>query len=138
MLNKVMLIGRVGKDAELRSTAAGREVISFSLATSKTWTSNGEKKEQTEWHNIVYFGKAAATIAKWITKGRKVWIEGEIQYKQWEDKQTGSKRYSTQIQAESIQFLDKGKEQEISLPSSIPDFSTTDRQSYDTMDDIPF
>ena len=137
MLNKVMLIGRVGKDGELRSTAQGKDVLSFSLATSKSWTSNGEKKEQTEWHNVVFFGKSANTICKWITKGRKVWVEGEIQYRQWEDKQTGGKRYSTQIQADSIQFLDKGKEQEVASSPSIPDFGTPDKTEF-SMDDFPF
>lgn len=138
MLNKVMLIGRVGKDGELRSTAQGKDVLSFSLATSKTWTSNGEKKEQTEWHNVVFFGKSANTIARWVTKGRKIWVEGEIQYRQWEDKHSGQKRYATQIQAESIQFLDKGKEQDAAPTLSIPDFSTPDKQEFNSMDDIPF
>lgn len=138
MLNKVMLIGRVGKDGELRSTAQGKDVLSFSLATSKTWTSNGEKKEQTEWHNVVFFGKSANTICKWITKGRKVWVEGEIQYRQWDDKHNGTKRYATQIQAENIQFLDKGKEQEAVAMPSIPDFSTPDKSEFSSMDDIPF
>jgi len=68
MLNKVLLIGNVGKDAELRATPSGTQVLTFSLATSKSWTSNGEKKEKTEWHNIVFYGKTAATIQKWIPR----------------------------------------------------------------------
>ena len=136
MLNKVMLIGRVGKDAELRSMNNGKEVLSFTLATSKSWTSNGDKREQTEWHNIVFFGKSANAICKWITKGRKIWVEGEIQYRSWDDKVSGQKRYATQIQADSVQFLDKGKEADSS--ASIPDFSTPETQSFVNMDDIPF
>jgi len=139
MLNKVLLIGNVGKDAELRATPSGTQVLTFSLATSKSWTSNGEKKEKTEWHNIVFYGKTAATIQKWITKGRKLWIEGEIQGRSWDDKKTGEKKYSTHIHADSIQFLDKGKEsQVVELPSNIPTFDTPNVSQFASLDDIPF
>jgi single-strand DNA-binding protein len=138
MLNKAMLIGHVGKDAELRATQNGNSVLTFSLATSKSWTSNGEKKEKTEWHNVVFFGKSAATIQPWIKKGRKLWIEGEIQNRSWDDKATGQKRYSTHIQAESIQFLDKNQTSGNASPA-LPDVQSelTSNVAY-SMDDIPF
>jgi single-strand DNA-binding protein len=138
MLNKVLLIGHVGKDAELRATPSGTQVLTFSLATSKSWTSNGEKKEKTEWHNIVCYGKTAATIQKWVTKGRKLWIEGEIQGRSWDDKKTGEKKYSTHIHADNIQFLDKSKEApQVELPQ-IPTFDSPNLSSFASMDDIPF
>lgn len=102
-LNKVLLIGRLGKDPEERSTAGGTRVSKFSLATDNYHTGNGEKT--TEWHWIVAYGKAAETCNQYLRKGRLVCIEGSLQTRSWE-KTPGDKRYVTDIVASRVTFLD--------------------------------
>jgi single-strand DNA-binding protein len=98
MLNKAILIGNVGKEPEIRSTQDGREIASFSLATSQTWKDkSGERKEKTEWHNIVVFSEGLVRVIKgYVKKGDKLYIEGAIQTRKWVDKE-GNDRYSTEI-----------------------------------------
>lgn len=98
-LNKVLLIGNVGKDPEIRSTQDGREIASLSIATSESWKdkNTGERKEKTEWHKIVVFNEALVKVTKqYVKKGDKVFIEGAITTRKWTDKD-GSDRYSTEI-----------------------------------------
>jgi single-strand DNA-binding protein len=98
-LNKVQLIGRVGKDPEARSMNNGSEVVSFSLATSENWTDkqSGEKREKTEWHNVVIFNEGLAKVAKqYLRKGSQCYVEGALQTRKWTD-QNGNDRYSTEI-----------------------------------------
>ncbi len=98
-LNKVMLIGNLGKDVEIRRTQDGRPIANFSVATSETWKdkTSGERKEKTEWHNIVIFNEGLAGLAeKYLSKGSKVYIEGKIQTRKWQD-QSGADRRSTEI-----------------------------------------
>lgn len=105
-LNKAMLIGRLGKDVELRNTASGTAVASFSLATSERFKAkSGETEEKTEWHNIVLFGKTAELAGQYLAKGSQVYIEGRIQTRKWQDKD-GADRYSTEIVGDKLQFLD--------------------------------
>lgn len=98
-LNKVMLIGNVGRDPEIRSTSDGREIATFTLATSDTWKdrTTGERKERTEWHRIVIFNESLVNITKnYIKKGSKLYIEGSLQTRKWVDN-SGQERYTTEI-----------------------------------------
>ena len=104
-VNKVILIGNLGKDPELRYTQSGQAVVNFSLATNESWTDkSGERVEKTEWHRIVAWAKTAALCAQYLSKGRTVYIEGKLQTRDWEDKE-GVKRQTTEIVAATVQFL---------------------------------
>lgn len=106
-LNKVMLIGNLGKDPELRYTTSGVAVATFSLATNESWKDqDGNMQERTEWHNIVAWRKLAEICGEWLKKGKKVYIEGRIQTRSYDDKNTGAKRYITEIVADSMIMLD--------------------------------
>ena len=103
MANKVILDGRVGKDVDLRFTAGGVAVVNFSLATSKKYTNkNGEKKEETEWHQILAWKKLAENCSKVLYKGREIYVEGEIHYRTYDDK-SGNKRSVTEIVAAQVE-----------------------------------
>ncbi|MGB5157023.1 single-stranded DNA-binding protein [Desulfobacterium sp. N47] len=107
-LNKAMLIGRLGKDPEIRYTTAGVAIANFSIATSDEWKDkdSGEKKERTEWHKIVAFAKLGEICGEYLSKGKQVYVEGRIQTRAWDDKD-GNKKYTTEIVASDVQFLDK-------------------------------
>jgi single-strand DNA-binding protein len=96
-LNKVTLIGNVGKDPEVRNTQGGKVVANFSIATSESWTdkTSGERSEKTEWHNIVVWGPLAEIVEKYVQKGSKLYIEGKLQTRSWE--KDGKKNYTTEI-----------------------------------------
>src|SRR6478736_3719896 len=105
-LNKAMIIGRLGRDPEVRYTQGGQAVASFSVATDHKWTNkSGEKQEKTEWHRIKAWGKLAELCAEYLSKGRQVYIEGRIETSEYTDKD-GVKKYSTEINAQEVQFLD--------------------------------
>ena len=107
MLNKVMLIGRLGKDPELRYSNDGNPMVRFSLATDESYTDrNGTKVDRTEWHTIVGFQRTAENCANYLAKGSLVFIEGKLQTRKWQDQQ-GQDRYSTEIVAGRVQFLEK-------------------------------
>jgi len=104
-LNKVMLIGHLGRDPEVRSLPSGTSVANFSLATSENWKNKeGKPEERTEWHRIVVFGKQAEICKEYLSKGRQVYLEGRLQTKEWQDKE-GQKRTTTEIIAHKIVFL---------------------------------
>lgn len=104
-LNKVMLMGNLGKDPEVRYTTSGQAVASFSLATSERYKSkSGDWEEKTEWHNIVLWGKQAETAKDYLAKGRTVFIEGRLQTRKWQDKE-GKDRYTTEIVGDRMQFV---------------------------------
>lgn len=104
-VNKVILVGRLGSNPELRYTTNGSPVANFNLATNEVWMDkDGKKQEKTEWHKVVVFGKLAETCQKYLTKGKQTYIEGKLQTRQWQDKD-GQTKYSTEIQAVSVQFL---------------------------------
>ncbi len=106
-LNKVSLIGNLGKDPELRYTNSGVPVATFSLATNETWKDQeGNVQERTEWHNVVAWQKLAEICGEWLKKGSKVYIEGRLQSRSWDDKNTGQKRYVTEIIANDMIMLD--------------------------------
>lgn len=106
-LNKVMLIGNVGKDPETRVTPSGRKKVSFSLATSRRYRdANGETREMTDWHNIVGWGKIADIIESLgVHKGMCLYVEGTLTYRSWDDQATGQKRYATDINMDTFQLL---------------------------------
>jgi single-strand DNA-binding protein len=104
-INKVILIGNLGRDPELRYTAGGQPVASFSVATNERWNDReGKPQERTEWHRIVVWGKQGENCANYLAKGRTVYIEGRLQTREWEDKE-GQKRQTTEIVAQTVQFL---------------------------------
>ena len=108
MINKVILVGRLGKDPEIRSTPGGTTVAKFSLATDEKFTDkSGEKQDRTEWHNIVAFGKLAEICGQYLRKGKLVYIDGSIHYDSWDDKETGQKKYRTEITAATMKMLDR-------------------------------
>lgn len=108
-LNKAMLIGNLGKDPELRYTTSGVAVATFSLATSVSWKDqDGNVQERTDWHNIVAWRKLAEICGEWLKKGKRVYIEGRIQTRSYDDKNTGQKRYITEIVADDMIMLDGG------------------------------
>jgi single-strand DNA-binding protein len=104
-VNKVILVGNLGADPELRYTSSGTPVASFSLATREQWTNKGgEKGEKTEWHKIVAWGRLGEICGEYLHKGKQVYIEGRLQTRSWEDRD-GNKRYSTEIVAQTMQML---------------------------------
>lgn len=110
-VNKVILIGNLGKDPELKRTSYDNTaVVNFSIATTEKYTDKaGNSKDKTEWHNIIVWNKQAENCAKYLTKGSPVYIEGKLQTRSWEDKE-GNKKYTTEIVANKVQFLSNKKE----------------------------
>jgi len=108
MINKVILVGRLGKDPEVRSTPSGTSVAKFTIATDERFTDkNGEKQERTEWHNIVAWGKLGEICGQYLRKGKLVYIEGSIRTDSWDDKESGQKKYRTEIVARDMKMLDR-------------------------------
>ena len=106
MFNKVMLVGNLGRDPEMRALPSGQQVANFALATSRRYKDrDGNRKDATEWHNIVVFGKQAEIAGQYLTKGRMVFVEGRIQTRSWDDKESGKKQYKTEIICENFQML---------------------------------
>lgn len=118
-VNKVILIGNLGRDPELRYTQNGQPVANFSLATSENWTdkNSGDKVEKTEWHRVVVWGRTAEHCSQYLSKGRSVYIEGRLQTREWEDKE-GQKRSTTEVNALTVQFLGAPRGQGIDEPES--------------------
>jgi single-strand DNA-binding protein len=105
-VNKVILVGNLGKDPELRYTQSGVAFCSFSLATTDNWTDqSGQRQEKTEWHRITVWKKQAENCAKYLRKGSSAYVEGRLQTRSWDDQQSGQKRYSTEIVADNVKFL---------------------------------
>jgi single-strand DNA-binding protein len=130
-INKVILVGNLGKDPELRYTASGTAVAKFSIATSETFTDRqGAKQERTEWHRITVWGKLAEICGQYLSKGKMVYIEGKIRSDTWE--QDGVKRYSYEIVADTMRMLGGGRgDREAEAPFSPPEGGVPE-------DDIPF
>lgn len=104
-VNKVILVGRLGQNPEVRYTPSGSAVANFSVATNEAWTDkSGQKQERTEWHRIVVWGKLAELCSKYLEKGRQCYVEGRLQTRSWQDKD-GQTKYSTEVQAQTVQFL---------------------------------
>ncbi len=104
-VNKVILIGRLGQNPEVRHTPSGQSVANFTLATNESWTDKqGQKQERTEWHRVVVWGKLADLCGQYLSKGRQCFIEGKLQTRQWQDKD-GQTKYTTEVLASTVQFL---------------------------------
>ena len=104
-VNKVFLIGNLGRDPEVRYTTSGTAVANFTLATTERWNDpSGERKEKTEWHRIVVWGKQAEIAGEYLAKGRQIYVEGSLQTREWTDRE-GQKRYTTEVKAQRFQML---------------------------------
>lgn len=143
-VNKVIIVGRLGADPEVKTISAGTTVTRLNVATSEAWTGkDGNKQEKTEWHRITVWGKLAEICGKHLSKGRQVYVEGRLQTRQWEDPQ-GQKRYATEIVANTVQFLGSNGERSASNATSSGNGSN-DFQDFgpeptfdQSNDDIPF
>lgn len=145
-INKVILVGRLGGDPEVKAIGQGSTVAQFNVATSENWVDkSGQKQERTEWHRIVVWGKLAEICGKHLSKGRQVYVEGRLQTRNWEDKQ-GQKRYTTEIIANTVQFLGAAGERSAhsgasssgggSADMDFQDFGPEPR--FEQADEIPF
>ncbi len=106
-INKVIIVGNLGQDPEMRQLPSGGAVANITVATSEAWKdkTTGEQKEQTEWHRVVFFNRLADIVGEYLKKGAKVYIEGSLQTRKWQD-QSGQDRYTTEIKASTMQMLD--------------------------------
>lgn len=116
-VNKVILVGNLGKDPEVRYAPSGDAIANVTLATTENWKDkNGEKQEKTEWHRVSFFGKTAEVVGQYLKKGSQVYVEGRIQTRKWTDKE-GQERYTTEIVADKMQMLG-GRSSSTSMDSS--------------------
>jgi single-strand DNA-binding protein len=137
-VNKVILIGNLGRDPELRYTQGGQAVANFTLATNERFsTKDGDKQERTEWHRIVAWGRTGELCAQYLSKGRSVYLEGRLQTREWEDKE-GQKRRTTEIVATTVQFLGGRGEAGASGPASSGGEGGFDSGAPPPPDDVPF
>ena len=140
-VNKVILVGRLGADPEMKSVGNAQNVTRLSVATSESWMGkDGQKQERTEWHRVVVWGRQAENCSKHLSKGRQVYVEGRLQTRSWEDQQ-GQKKYATEIVANTVQFLGAGGAERTSNAQSGGDDNYQDfgpEPSFDPADEIPF
>ena len=136
-LNKVTLIGNLGKDPELSYIASGAAVAKFSIATNERWKDDGGNvQERTEWHNIIAWRKLAEICGQYLKKGSKVYLEGKLQTRSWDDKNSGVKKYMTEVIVNDMIMLDsKGGE---GAHSSEPEMPASDESQPAEKDDLPF
>ena len=107
-VNKVILVGNLGRDAELRYTPGGAAVATINMATTEVWNDKGgQRQEKTEWHRVVLLGKSAESLAEYLVKGKQIYVEGRLQTRQWDDKD-GNKRYTTEIRGDRVVLLGGG------------------------------
>jgi single-strand DNA-binding protein len=107
-VNKVILVGNLGRDAELRYTPGGAAVATLNMATTEVWNDKaGQRQEKTEWHRVVLWGKSAESLSEYLVKGKQIYVEGRLQTRQWDDKD-GNKRYTTEIRGDRIVLLSGG------------------------------
>ena len=107
-VNKVILVGNLGRDAELRYTPGGAAVATLNLATTEVWNDkNQQRQEKTEWHRVVLWGKQAESLQEYLTKGKQIYVEGRLQTRQWDDKD-GNKRYTTEVRGDRVVLLSGG------------------------------
>ncbi len=144
-INKAILFGNLTRDPELRALPSGMNVVNFSIATNRVFKDrDGKKQEQTDFHNIVVFGRQADTVSQYLKKGSSVFIEGRIQTRSWDDKASGEKKYRTEVVADRVQFGPKagggGKRAEAPEEESAPSSSSGIDYPKDDInpEDIPF
>ncbi len=135
-VNKVILVGNLGNDPEVKTINTGTTVTQFNLATSEAWTDKeGQRQEKTEWHRVVVWGRQAENCGKYLSKGRQVYVEGRLQTRSWEDQQ-GQKRYTTEVVALTVQFLSNATNR--SQDASVPTQDYGPEPSFDSSENIPF
>lgn len=133
-LNKVMVIGNLGADPEVRSTPNGSQVATFRLACTESWKDqSGQRQERTEWVTIVAWKKLSEIAQKYLRKGSRVYVEGKLQTRSWDDKQTGAKRYATEVLCETILMLSG-----LAKPSGEPAHRDDEDQNPISDDDLPY
>jgi|AMFO01.1.fsa_nt_gi single-strand DNA-binding protein len=155
-VNKVILVGNLGRDPELRTTPNGNSVVTFTLATNERWTDrDGQRQERTEWHRIVVWGRQAETLNEYLRKGRQVYVEGRIQTRKWKDRD-GNDRQTTEIVAQRVVLLGSRAEAEVTAtpvgppeedvpvrsvddigPTEVPEPAGTENVAEEE-DDLPF
>ena len=141
-VNKVILVGNLGRDPEVRYTSEGKPVANFTMATTERWSdpASGERKERTEWHRIVVWGKQAEIAGEFLRKGRQVYVEGSLQTREWTDRD-GNKRQTTEVRAQRFQMLGRRDEQDDAPASPAPAPEPTavaEKGPGFEEDDIPF
>jgi len=148
-INKVILVGNLGKDPEVRATQDGREICNLTIATSDTWKdkNTGERREKTEWHRVVIFNDNLVTVAKnYLKKGSKVYLEGALQTRKWQDKETGQDKFSTEVVLQgyngNLTMLDKREREDggasYGEPSSGGNYQRSKVAEASLDDEIPF
>jgi len=136
-LNKVQIIGHLGKDPEMRFTPSGKPVTTFTVAVSRTWsTTDGERHNETEWFNIVAFGSLAETCKQYLSKGKQVYIDGRLQTRRWDDKE-GAKHTSVEIVASEMIMLGDRRDQN-QQSHGAADSESHETESSTTEDEFPF
>lgn len=135
-LNKALIIGNLTRDPVMRYTPQGHAVTSFGVATNREWTTNGERKEATEFHNVVAWGKLAELCSQLLSKGRKVYIEGRLQTRTWDD-QNGVKHYKTEIVADDMVILDPRPAGVVAPPSPTSEPKTVEPKDQADHSDLP-
>ena len=137
-VNKVILVGRLGQDPEVRFTQGGTAVANLSIATDETWKDqSGERQQRTEWHRVVAWSKLADICGQYLSKGRLVYIEGRLQTRSWEDRE-GNKRYTTEIRADNMVMLGGRSEEGQAAPAAAQPAAAASSDSGTNDDDIPF
>lgn len=146
-VNKVILIGNLGRDPEVRYTPNGLAVANITIATTEVWKDkqSGENQERTEWHRVAFYSRLAEIAGEYLRKGSKIYIEGRLQTRKWQDKNTGQDRYTTEIIADSLQMLDSkgaggnqaGQGDPMAAKSAPSDMPQTEPMD-NFEDDIPF
>jgi single-strand DNA-binding protein len=140
-VNKVILVGNLGRDAELRYTPGGAAVATVNMATTEVWNDKaGQRQEKTEWHRVVLWGKQAESLAEYLTKGKQIYVEGRLQTRQWDDKD-GNKRYTTEIRGDRVVLLSGGgRGAPVERPAEAAAVHATASEPPEplTDDDIPF
>jgi single-strand DNA-binding protein len=144
-VNKVIIVGNVGQEPDIKSTQTGGQIVNLSIATSETWNdkATGQKQERTEWHRVVFFGKLAEIVASYVKRGSKLYVEGALRTRKWQDN-TGADRYTTEIVGDQMQMLDsrEGNQQSSQQPQQsagspqAPSVAAGDNGGFDS--DCPF
>jgi single-strand DNA-binding protein len=143
-VNKVILVGNLGRDAELRYTPGGAPVATLNMATTEVWNDKGgQRQEKTEWHRVVLWGKTAESLSEYLTKGKQIYVEGRLQTRKWEDKD-GKERYTTEVRGDRVVLLSSGgggggvRQPARAGAAMSPDEPMGEPASELTDDDIPF
>jgi single-strand DNA-binding protein len=139
-VNKVILVGTVGREPEVRYLPSGNAICNLTMATSESWKdkATGQQQEQTEWHRVVFMGKLAEIVGEYVKKGAKLYVEGSLHTRKWKDKATGQDKYSTEIKASEMQMLDSRGGDERPATSAKAREAASLAADNEFSDDIPF